>query len=101
MGLGLNVHRLGDVCTGHDCFPPRASTEGSPDVRINGIPAHRLGDAWDSHCCPDKGCHTSKLALGSTSVKVNGLSLGRAGDLIECGSFASSSQCSPDVFSGG
>ena len=101
MSLGLNVHRLGAICTGHGCFPPRVSTAGSPDVRVNGIPAHRLGDAWDSHCCPDQGCHTSVLATGSTTVRVNGIPLGRVTDLIECGSSASSSKCSPDVFSGG
>ena len=101
MGLGLAVHRLGDICTGHGCFPPRTSTEGSPNVNINGLPAHRLGDAWESHCCPNQGCHSSQLEMGSSSVNVNGLSLARVTDPIACGSTASASTCSADVFSGG
>lgn len=82
--------RLGDICTGHECFPPRASVEGSGDVLINGIPAHRQGDAWSVHCCthPDipHGCHDSVLASGSGSVYINGKQAGRIGDPVACGS---------------
>lgn len=101
MGLGPNVHRLGDICTGHGCWPPRTSTEGSFDVKVNGIPVHRLGDAWDSHCCPNKGCHSSVLAAGSSTVNVNGLQMARVGDPVACGSTASAISCSPTVFCGG
>ena len=72
MGLGLAVHRLGDICTGHGCFPSRKSSGGSPNVNINGIPAHRQTDPWESHCCPNQGCHTSTLESGSSTVNVNG-----------------------------
>lgn len=101
MGLGPNVHRLGDICTGHGCWPSRPSTEGSPNVNVNGIPVHRLGDAWDSHCCPNKGCHTSVLQAGSSTVNVNGLQMARIGDPVACGSTASAAMCSPTVFCGG
>ena len=101
MGIGLSVHRLGDICTGHGCFPPRPSTEGSLDVNINGIPAHRLNDAWDTHCCPNQGCHSSVLAAGSGTINANGLQLARVNDLIACGSKCSPDQCSLDVFAGG
>ena len=40
------VTRKGDSCTGHGSFPPRASTGGSGDCNVNGIPAHRQGDGW-------------------------------------------------------
>ena len=101
MGLGLNVHRLGDICTGHGCFPPRVSTEGSPSVKMNGIPAHRLGDAWEPHGCGTCSPHGSKLQSGSSTVNVNGLQLARIGDPVACGSSASASACSPTVFCGG
>jgi len=43
--MGAGVVRLGDVCSGHGCWPSRACIEASSDVLINGIPAHRVGDA--------------------------------------------------------
>lgn len=93
-----SVTRLGDTCTGHGCFPPRASTSGSPNVFINGIPAHRNGDGWAVHCCEDK-CHDGTMAGGSSSVFVNGKPLARIGDSVSCGS--ASGQGSPNVFAGG
>ena len=53
------VSRLGDVCTGHGCFPSRPSTGASPNVFVNGIPVHRQGDSWAPHCCVT--CHGSAL----------------------------------------
>lgn len=91
--------RLGDTCTGHGCWPPRASTGGSPNVIINGSPAHRQGDAWAAHTCPSiPQTHASTLAAGSATVFVNGLPLGRIGDPVACGS--SIAQGSPNVFAG-
>lgn len=92
------VVRLGDMCTGHSTFPPRPSTSGSPNVFINGIPAHRVGDSWAAHCAPRKGCHGSSQATGSPSVFINNIALARVGDQIACGSFNAAG--SPDVFSG-
>lgn len=92
------VSRLGDICTGHSCFPPRPSVEGSHDVFVNGIPAHRKGDGWATHCCGDS-CHASVLADGSSSVFVNGRPLARIGDPVACGSVVA--QGSPSVFAGG
>lgn len=97
------VTRKGDTCTGHDCFPPRNSTGGSPNVYVNGIPAHRVGDSWAVHCCthPDvpHGCHVGALASGSSSVFVNGRALGRIGDSVDCGSTVAAG--SANVFAGG
>lgn len=45
---------------------------GSPDVDINGYPAHRLTDSW---AC---GAATS---TGSHDVDINGLLMARIGDL--------------------
>jgi len=93
------VARKGDICTGHGCFPPRPNTQGSPDVFINGIAAHRVSDAWAAHGCGDCTPHGGSLAAGSATVFVNGLPLGRIGDPVSCGS--SVAQGSPDVYAGG
>lgn len=90
--------RLGDICTGHGCFPPRPNIQASGDVFINGRGAHRQGDEWDSHCCGPP-CHGGSLAAGSSSVFVNGRPLGRIGDPVDCGSRVATG--SSDVFAGG
>lgn len=92
------VSRLGDSCTGHGCFPPRASTGGSGDVFVNGAAAHRQGDGWATHCC-GSSCHSSTLAAGSGTVFVNGKALARIGDSVACGSAVA--QGSDNVFAGG
>ena len=97
------VARLGDKCTGHDCFPARKSISGSPNVFINGIPALRVRDAFETHCCTHDemphGCHDGTLQEGSSSVYVNGQPLGRIGDKVSCGSTVA--EGSGNVFAGG
>lgn len=94
------VARLGDICTGHGCWPPRANVAGSPNVLCNGLPVHRAGDAWGAHTCPDiPETHASVLAAGSASVYANGKQVGRIGDPVACGSSVATG--SADVFAGG
>ncbi len=93
------VTRLGDICTGHGCFPPRPSISSSPNVYANGIPVIRLGDAYMPHGCSHCSPHPGNLASGSSTVFVNGLPVGRIGDIINCGS--SVAVGSPDVLIGG
>jgi len=91
------VTRLGDMCTGHGCWPPRPSVGASPDVFVNARGAHRLGDGWAAHTCPSiPETHASVLAAGSPTVFCNGLQLGRIGDPVACGSAVASG--SPTVF---
>lgn len=78
--------QLGSVCSGHGCFPPRQTPSGSSDVFVEGIGAHRLGDYWSVHCCPDHGCHAGTTVSGSSTVFVNGQPKARIGDMIDCGS---------------
>ncbi len=92
------VHRKGDSCTGHGCFPPRTNNQGSSDVFCNGIPVHRQGDSWNVHCCGIP-CHGGSLAAGSSTVFANNKDLGRIGDPVSCGSAAASG--SGNVFAGG
>lgn len=88
--------RKGDMCTGHGDFPPRANDEGSPNVFINGIPAHREGDHWATHCNGVPVCHDSTGAKGSPNVFVNGKPLMRVGDPVACGGTVAKG--SPNVF---
>jgi uncharacterized Zn-binding protein involved in type VI secretion len=91
--------RLGDSCTGHGPFPPRANDSASSNVFINGRGAHRIGDHWVMHCDPLPSCHDGSAATGSSSVFVNGRALCRVGDQVSCGSAMASG--SPNVFVNG
>lgn len=93
------VTRKGDMGSGHESWPPRPSTAGSDDVFVNGIAAHRQGDAWAVHCNDVPICHAGTLATGSSSVFVNGKQLGRIGDPVSCGSTVVDG--STNVFAGG
>lgn len=94
------VTRLGDTCTGHGSFPPRASTSASGNVFVNGIAVHRQGDSWAPHGSPSPSApHSSTLASGSSTVYVNSKQCGRIGDPVACGSAVA--QGSGNVFAGG
>jgi len=93
------VTRKGDMGSGHGCWPPRPSIEGSPDVFVNGIPVHRQGDAWGPHTCPSiPETHSSVLAAGWPTVFANGRQIGYVGAPVACGSTVA--EGSPDVFVG-
>ena len=79
------VCRLSDPCSGHGCFPSRPNVGASGNVFVNGLGAHRVGDPWDTHCCPPP-CHSGSSASGSGTVFVNGMAVGRIGDPVDCGS---------------
>lgn len=84
---GTGAVRLGDSCSGHGCWPPRPNVSASPNVFVNGIASHRLGDAWAAHTCPSiPETHASVAATGSPTVFVNGKPKCRIGDAVACGS---------------
>lgn len=91
------VCRLGDNCTGHDCFGPRTNDSASGNVFVNSTGVHRQGDHWITHCC-GPACHDSVLSVGSSTVYINGMQAGRIGDAIGCGSVVASG--SGNVFFG-
>ena len=95
--MGKAITRLGDKSLGH-CFESRGNVAGSPNVFIDGIAAHRIGDAWPTHTCKTKS-HSSITVIGSGSVFVNGVALARIGDGLDCGDTIA--EGSPNVFSGG
>lgn len=78
--------RKGDKDSGHGLFPPRANDEGSPNVFINGIASHRVGDHWVEHKNPDDESHDATAGSGSPTVFVNGKPKARIGDSVSCGS---------------
>jgi uncharacterized Zn-binding protein involved in type VI secretion len=88
------VHRKGDIGTGHGNCGPRPNIQGSPNVFTNGIETHREGDAWAVHCD-----HGGSLKKGSSTVFINGKGCARIGDPVTCGSRAATH--SPNVFAGG
>lgn len=87
--------RKGDICKGHG-YAPRANVEGSNNVFINNIGAHRVGDYWPTHCIPGS-CHDGVAGEGSPNVFVNEKQLCRVNDLVSCGSPMGLTH-SPDVF---
>ena len=100
--------RVGDSTTGTcdiglPCCPHgRSGTNavGSPNVFINGKPAHRLSDTGPTNC-PHSG--TFESVQGSATVFVNGQPLTRIGDTtvcVACGKSGSHVAGSPDVFVG-
>lgn len=93
------IVRVGDNCTGHSCYPPRAAVSGSRNVYVNGKYTHRQTDLWAVHCCGSPpSCHSGALVEGSGTVFVNGLQVARQGDPVSCGS--KGMECSRNVFAG-
>ena len=67
----------------------------------NGIGISRQGDVNDVHLLPGVPCpsHSAPIAIGSSTVFINGRGCGRVGDAIAgCTSVATGS---PNVFAGG
>jgi uncharacterized Zn-binding protein involved in type VI secretion len=91
------IVRLGDKSCGHGCFPARPNTEASPNVFVNGKRVHRVGDAWDTHCCGPV-CHDGVASSGSNTVFINSKPVCRVGDSISCGD--TMCEGSPNVFAG-
>ena len=91
--------RIGDADVTHCSGMTRA--QGSPDVFVNSIPWSRQGDVNTVHLLPGVPCpaHAAPIAIGSSTVFVNGKGAGRVGDAISgCTSVAAGSS---NVFAGG
>ena len=87
-----NATRIGDADIPHCSGMVRA--EGSPNVFVNKIPWSRQKDVNTPHLLPGEPCpiHAAPIAVGSITVRVNGLGAGRIGDAIAgCTAVASGS----------
>lgn len=76
---------IDSASTGHETWPARVTSEGSPNVFVNGKGVHRLGDGWPVHCNSLGECHAGTTSKASTTVLVNGRGVARVGDSISCG----------------
>lgn len=93
------VTRKGDADVPH--CSPMVRDEHSPDVFCEGIQISRQGDNNVPHLVPAAVCpiHAKPIAVGSTTVFVNGRGCGRIGDGIsDCTSVAEGAET---VFAGG
>lgn len=77
--------RLGDICSGHGCFPPTPIVAGSGNVSVNGRPLARQGDPVVAHGCKDCSPHARAIAGGAGSVLINGRPCARITDAVSCG----------------
>ena len=83
------IARVGDLCSGHGCYPPMPCIEGSSNVFLNGKAVTRAGDHWEAHCdmcTATLFCHERVGAAGQSNFLVNGKQVMRVGDPISCGS---------------
>lgn len=90
--------RIGDADVPHCSGMVRA--QGSPNVYVNSIRWSRQGDVNTPHLLTGDPCptHAAPIAVGSTTVFVNGKGAGRVGDALSgCTSVAAGS---PNVFCG-
>jgi uncharacterized Zn-binding protein involved in type VI secretion len=97
-GPGPKAARLGDIGSGHGCFPPTPIVSASPDVFTNHRPAARLGDPLVPHGCGNCPPHGRSIGAGSANVFINNKKAARVGDSIGCGGSVSAG--SGDVFIG-
>lgn len=76
MSLFPALYTLGDLTTGHGCFPPTGylppPVGASPNVRMNGAFVHRVGDVTKPHTCSGADIHSDVIATGDPTVLVNG-----------------------------
>lgn len=91
--------RNGDNCTGHDDCPAVPLVEYSPNVKINGLGAGRVGDHYSSHGCLVHAGHQDVIAAGSSTVFINGRPAARTGDAVSIGGMVRDG--SPNVNIGG
>ncbi len=88
----------GCICCNHTCVGP--AIKGSPDVKVNGMPAVRVTDnGQHSSCC---GANTWIAQMGSATVYINNLAAHRKGDQdTHCGGVGNMIEGSPNVITGG
>lgn len=83
--MSKNVVLLGDLGTDHTGFPPTPVIAGSPDVLIDGKPIARVGDPLAPHSKPKHPPHPRTIAVGSSTVLINGIPAAVTGGAISCG----------------
>jgi uncharacterized Zn-binding protein involved in type VI secretion len=80
--------RLGDLSTGHGCFPPTAiTTDVCSKTTIEGPKAAHVGSKHATHACPPVVHPTSArpITSGAPKTTIEGSPAARIGDPIGCG----------------
>jgi len=91
------VCRVGDsLSTGHACTGTTTIASSNTDgtVKVNGINAIVVGAPTVSHAAPpNPPCppHVRFLNVGSSTVKINSIAVGRIGDSADSGAMTSGS----------
>lgn len=75
------VARVTDTGSYHGPYPDSDVIEGSPNMDVNSLPVHRVGDALESHP------HERHLAKGSGSTDINSKDIGIVTSPVDCGGF--------------
>jgi uncharacterized Zn-binding protein involved in type VI secretion len=78
------MSRQGDMTTGHGCYSPVIGVSASPNVKINGRFAHKVGDTFTPHSC-GTAVHSDVASGGSSTVLINGTGAMRLGDSLTPG----------------
>lgn len=106
------VHRCGDLCSGHGCWPPRTAIPmgGVPSTVIAAVlPIHKVGDWYMPHKCPTskERPHTAMGAIGAVTVIAEFRPVRRMGDMLTTGGSAPFGACfgvaitsAPNVWAG-
>ena len=82
------VHRVGDLCSGHQCWSPRQLVTGASTVYSGAVAVAKEGSLYNTHLCGSKSPHTGEVKEGSSTVFVEGDAIGRKGDKVTCGGTA-------------
>lgn len=77
------VTRIGDIHSGHSCFPPTQGITSSSDVLANNKGVMRVGDNFSPHGCPIP--HGVVASTGYGKVLVNGKPCVRISSSTGCG----------------
>lgn len=76
MSLYPALYTSSDQTTGHGCYPPTGylppPVGASPNVMINGLLTHRVGDQTIPHLCIGPDVHPDVISTGDPTVLVNG-----------------------------
>lgn len=91
------VTRIGDIHSGHECFPPTQCSSSSTDVFANKKGVMRVGDSFAPHGCPIP--HSVIASTGYGKVLVNGKPCVRISSSTGCGATVVAG--SPNVLLGG
>lgn len=76
---------VGDIGTEHDGYYATPVTAGSGTVKIDNIPAARVGDPLAPHDKPHNPKHPRTIASGSSSVIIDGKPAAITGGSVDCG----------------